>query len=78
MMTDPSIVGNEVPDAEGLVDFSGLEAGHSLTPPAQEQPKKAVRRKAARRRSPQNDGTGQESGVKKADHPTDEENTPSE
>ena len=78
MMTDPSIVGNEVPDAEGLVDFSGLEAGHSSSPPAQEQPKKAVRRKAARRRSPQNGGTGQESGVKKDNQPIDEENTPSE
>jgi len=76
MMTDPGIAGNVVPDAEGLVDFSGIEAGHGAPPPTVEH-KKAVRRKAARRRS-QNDGTGKENNVEEAKQPSDEETTPSE
>ena len=79
MMTDPGIVGNAVPDAEGLADFSGLEAGHSPSPPAQEQTKKAARRKAARRRSSQkSDGTSQESEEKKENQTTDDNEAPSE
>ena len=79
MMTDPGIVGNAVPDAEGLADFSGLEAGHSPSPPAQEQTKKPVRRKAARRRSSQqSDGTSQESEGKKENQTTGDNEAPSE